>query len=253
VIAFRTTTHRRAAEEAAVFLKEQPEVDAVLLVGSAARRADANDLDVSAVVSAADQAPLVERKFAEFAARSPELLALNNLGRFVALDFHATDGDFSPQPRGWTSGPDSFELAIGNEVAYSAILWQRSARVTKLRRRWLPFYGDALREERLASARMYAINDLDHVQLMLDRDEPFHAFHRLYVGFQEFLQALFIARRTYPIAYDKWVREQVEGLLRLGGLYSELPDIIGIPHLDRERIAQSTERLRALLEQWTTE
>jgi predicted nucleotidyltransferase len=251
VISFRTTTHRRAAEVASAFLKEQPEVDAILLVGSAARRADANDLDLSAIVSASDQGPQVERKFSEFAASCTELLALNNLGRFVALDFHTTDGDFSPRSRGWTSGPDGFELAVGNEVAYSVILWERDARVTKLRRRWLPFYDDALREERLASARMYAINDLDHVQLMLDRDEPFHAFHRLYVGFQEFLQALFIAHRTYPIAYDKWVREQVEGLLGLGGLYSELPKIIGIPSLDGERIAQSTERLRMLLEEWT--
>jgi hypothetical protein len=253
VIAFRTTTHRRAAEVATAFLKEQPEVDAVLLVGSAARRVDANDLDLSAIVSASDQGPQVERKFAEFAASSPELLALNNLGQFVALDFHATDGDFSPRPRGWTSGPDGFELEIGNEVAYSVIVWQRDARVTKLRREWLPFYGDPLREERLTNARMYAVNDLDHVQLMLDRDEPFHAFHRLYIGFQEFLQALFIARRTYPIAYDKWVREQVEGILGLGGLYSELPEIIGIPGLDGERITQSAERLRTLLEEWTTE
>lgn len=253
MIAFRTTTHRRAAEVAAAFLKEQAEVDAVLLVGSAARRADANDLDLSAIVSTSDQGPQVERKFAEFAATSSELLALNNLGRFVALDFHATDGVFSPRPRGWTSGPDGFELEIGNEVAYSVILWQRDARMTELRRQWLPFYDDARREERLASARMYAVNDLDHVQLMLDRDEPFHAFHRLYVAFQEFLQALFIAQRMYPIAYDKWVREQVEGLLGLGDLYSELPEIIGIPSLDGERIAQSTARLRMLLEEWTTE
>jgi len=73
------------------------------------------------------------------------------------------------------------------------------------------------------------------------------------LGFQEFLQALFIARRTYPIAYDKWVREQVEGILGLGGLYAELPEIIGIPGLDGERITQSTERLRILLDEWTTE
>jgi hypothetical protein len=71
---------------------------------------------------------------------------------------------------------------------------------------------------------------------MLDRDEPFHAFHRLYVGFQEFLQA-----------------EQVEGLLGLPALYGQLPPIIGITHLDQTQIAASTERLRGLLAEWVTD
>lgn len=34
------------------------------------------------------------------------------------------------------------------------------------------------------------------------------------------MQALFIARRTYPIAYDKWIREQVVDIL---GLRSSTP------------------------------
>jgi hypothetical protein len=253
VIEFQTTTHKAAAEVATAFLKEQPEVEAVLLVGSAARRIDANDLDLSAIVSGSEQVDDIEQRFSGFAAVQPEIQALAALGPFVALDFHATDGEFAQTGRGWTSGPDSFDLEIGNEVAHSVALWERGSRMRDLRRLWLPFYGDELRAERLAAARMYAINDLDHVQLMLDRDEPFHAFHRLYVGFQEFVQALFVSYRAYPIAYDKWVREQVEGLLGLPALYRQLPPIIGIAHLDQTQIAASTERLRGLLAEWVTD
>jgi hypothetical protein len=79
-------------------------------------------------------------------------------------------------------------------VAYSVPLWERTERLAELRGRWLP-YDDELRATRLAEARMFVLNDLDHVPLMIRRDEPFHAFHRHYLAFQGFLHALFIARR----------------------------------------------------------
>ena len=243
--------HERAAAAAVEFLAGLDEVEAVLLVGSAARRADANDLDLSALVRSDAAAAEVERRFAGFAAKSPELRAAAATGPFRDVELHALTGEFAPGERGWTSGPDDFEVAVGNEVAYSVCLWQRGSRYDELRGRWLPYYGDDLRARRLADARMYALNDLDHVPLMLERDEPFHAFHRLYHAFQEFLQALFVARRVYPIAYDKWIREQVEALLGLPELYRELPGIVGVPGLEPAAIARSERRLRALLDAWT--
>jgi hypothetical protein len=97
---------------------------------------------------------------------------------------------------------------------------------------------------------MYVVNDLDHVPLMIRRDEPFHAFHRLYLAFQGFLQALFISRRMYPISYDKWVREQVEGILGLSELYACLPPIIGVDRLRAPALTEAAERLRSLLDTW---
>ena len=85
------------------------------------------------------------------------------------------------------------------------------------------------------------------------RDEPFHAFHRLYLAFQGFLQALFIARRRYPIAYDKWIREQVEGILGLGELYARLPAVVGVDRLALSGLTTGAEELRALLDQWAPE
>jgi hypothetical protein len=250
VAQFPSDVHARAAQSATEFLASCDEVDAVMVVGSSARRADANDLDISALVASAGTVAEVDARFARFAAGRPEFEALTTLGPFVAIDFHALSGEFAPGPRGWTTGPDAFELDIGNEVAYSRLLWERNGRLSELRRQWLPFYDDELRHARLDEARMFVVNDLEHVPLMIKRDEPFHAFHRLYLAFQGFLQALFISRRTYPIAYDKWIREQIEELLGLPELYQELPAIIGVRDLDLASLARSTDRLGHLLDEW---
>ncbi len=247
---FPSPLYEAAARAAVDFVSTLDEAEAVSVVGSCARRADANDLDLTVLVADAQAAVRVEAGFAAFAAESDAMAALAALGPFVEVDLGAITGEFGPGPRGWTSGPDDFEVAVGNEVAYSVPLWQRDGRLDDLRSRWLPYYGDQLRAERLTEARMYVLNDLDHVPLMVRRDEPFHAFHRLYLAFQGFLQALFIARRTYPIAYDKWIREQVEDVLGLPQLYARLPAIVGVDRLALPELAAAAEELRALLDEW---
>jgi hypothetical protein len=79
----------------------------------------------------------------------------------------------------------------------------------------------------------------------------FQAFDRLYKAFQEFLQSLFLARRTYPLAYNKWIREQVTELLALPGLYEELPPILSVPSIESAALGQKADALRVLLERWT--
>ena len=68
--------------------------------------------------------------------------------------------------------------------------------------------------------------------------------------FQEFLQALFIARRTYPIAYDKWIREQVEEILGLPDLYKQLPKLFEFSHFESSEIADKAKDLGGLLEEY---
>src|SRR5215467_13349629 len=79
----------------------------------------------------------------------------------------------------------------------------------------------------------------------------FQAFDRLYKAFQEFLQALFVARRTYPLAYNKWIREQVADWLALPELYEELPPILSVRKIEGAELAQNADALRGLLERWT--
>jgi len=250
VASFPSPQHAAAAAAAVEFVSGLADVEAVCLVGSCARRADANDLDLSVLVPDAAAVDRVEREFAAFAATSPAMAELAALGPFVEIDLGAVTGDFGPGPRTWTSGPDDFEVAVGNELAHSVPLWERGGRLEALRARWLPYYDEELRALRLADARMYVANDLDHVPLMVRRDEPFHAFHRLYLAFQGFLQAVFIARRTYPIAYDKWIREQIENILGVPELAARLPGIVGIDRLRLGALTSAADELRGLLDEW---
>ena len=96
--------------------------------------------------------------------------------------------------------------------------------------------------------RGFCLNNLDHIPLFVARGLYFQSFHRLYDAFREFLQALFISRRTYPIAYDKWIREQVEEILGRPDLYRRLPGLFEISHFESDEIARKAEELRALLE-----
>ena len=113
--------------------------------------------------------------------------------------------------------------------------------------RWLPYYSDETRRERLTGVVRYCRNNLDHIALYVERGLYFQSFNRFYDAFREFLQALFIANRTYPIAYDKWIREQVEGILRRPELYRRLPDLLEIGDLESSALTQKAEQLSELL------
>lgn len=62
-----------------------------------------------------------------------------------------------------------------------------------------------------------------------------------------------IARRAYPIAYDKWVREQVEEILGLPELYQQLPKLFEIQRFESQEIADKAEDLVGLFEKYTIE
>jgi hypothetical protein len=65
------------------------------------------------------------------------------------------------------------------------------------------------------------------------------------------LQALFVARRTYPLAYNKWIREQVTEWLSLPRLYEELPPILSVRNIESPELGEKADALRTLLERWT--
>jgi hypothetical protein len=166
----------------------------------------------------------------------PEVFrALLQVGKYSHVDLDFIDGRFVPKPRGWTSGPDEFELEIGNTLVYAVPLWQRDDYYDSLKAQWLPYYSEALRQERLTMVRRYCVNNLDHIPLYIRR---------------EFLQALFISRRTYPISYDKWIREQVEEVLGLPDLYQRLPRLFEISHFESNEIARKAEELQGMLEEY---
>ncbi len=98
--------------------------------------------------------------------------------------------------------------------------------------------------------RWFCLNNLHHIPLYIERGLYFQSFDRLYNAYLEFLQALFIARRTYPIAYNKWIHEQVVEILDLPELYEQLPRLFEIKQFESGEIADKAKTLEDLLEKY---
>ena len=133
-------------------------------------------------------------------------------------------------------------------LAYSVPLFERGDRLAELRAEWLPFYSDALRAERLPAARDTCLGYLDRIPWFLDRELWFQALSRLHGAFAWFLLALHVEHRIYPIAYDKWIREQVVENLDLPELYERLPRLFEIARLESRELDQKATELRALVQ-----
>jgi len=172
-------------------------------------------------------------------------------GRFTQVHVDIFDGRMTPTVWDDGGGPDTFEIEIGNRVAYAAPLCVAGTYFRQLQSQWLPYYEEQLRLSRLAMVREACARDLDAVPFFLGRGLYFQAFDRLYKAFHEFLQALFVARRIYPLAYNKWIREQVAEWLSLSDLYEELPPILSVRRIEGAELAANAEALRVLLERWT--
>jgi predicted nucleotidyltransferase len=252
---FPTLAHGHAAE-AVVEFSVRSEVEAVVLVNSCARgtASPESDLDVALLVDpalSAEHRRSMEASWKTWYESRSVFRDLERLSRFSRIHLDLFDGIFRPEPWDDGGGPDSFEIEIGNRVAHGVALWERSRAFVDLRSQWLPYYGADLRRERLAMVRSSCRLNLDRVDAGVARRLYFQAFARLYHAFQEFLQALFIARRAYPIAYDKWIREQVVQWLGLPQLYAKLPAILEVQHLESEEVSDRAAELRDLLEGWT--
>jgi predicted nucleotidyltransferase len=255
---YPTVEHERASEAVVNFFSKLSYVEAVILTGSCARGKATKDscLDIMVLLphkASANKRSELERRWVDFYEADTVFDKLQRVGRFSHVDLDFVDGCFVPKPRGWTSGPDDFELEVGNTLVYSVPLLETGDYFKRLRAKWLPYYNERLRKERLAGVREFCLNNLDHIPLYLDRGLYFQAFDRLYKAFQEFLQALFISRRTYPVAYDKWIREQIEEILRMPELYRQLPKLFEIKHFESQEIAQKAIKLNCLLDKYVKE
>ena len=252
---FPTQTHAKVAELFAGFCKSRDSVDTVIVVNSCARgrATPESDLDLAALVSPGTSAPEVaelETSWKRFASKSGLVAHLLELGPFCKLHIDFFDGAFAPTVWDEGGGPDTFEIEIGNRIANSAVLDKPGSHFEKLKQLWLPYYDDELRISRISMVRDACAYHLDYIKLLHRRSLHFHAFDQLYKAYQEFLQGVFISRQTYPIAYNKWIHEQIVEWLELPDLFDELLKVLTVTDLEGKDILLKVELLQGMLESW---
>ncbi len=252
---YPTPEHEQAAQAIVEFFIGGFDIDAVLLVNSCARGKATRDscLDMNVLVAPEKlevQRDALEKRWNEFSTSDSVFKALREAGKYSEVHLDFLDGVFAPRERDEAAGPDSFEIEIGNALAYSVPLWEGSDYYADLKQRWLPYYNETLRQRRLSMVRHYCLNNLHHIPLYSERGLDFQCFDRLYNAYQEFLQALFISRRVYPIAYNKWIREEIEEILGLPELYARLKALFEIKPFAGPEIVEKAKEVEQLLESY---
>ena len=250
---YPTQQHQAAAQRIVQHFESNRLVDAVLLYCSCARGKATPDscLDIAVLVneglSDVNRREL-EQQWAELKSTSREIAELRKVGRFSEVHLDVVTGEFMPRDQELGGEQDSFELEIGNYIAYSIPLSQNNDHLERLRSKWLPYFSKELRKHRLEMVRANCHNDLQHIPLYVKRRLHFQCLDRLYRAYKEFLQALFIYHSVYPIAYNKWIEEQLVEILQLPALYKELTHLFEIQTFEGNDIERKSEVLYGLLE-----
>ena len=200
---FPTELHREVAELAGDFFSAHAQVDTILVVNSCARgrAVTGSDLDLAVLImptEASQEVQSLTTLWQEFIATQPLIHRFRSTSRFTQVHLDVFDGRMVPTVWDDGGGPDYFEVEIGNRLVYAAPLHEVGAYFRQLQSQWLPYYGEDLRLSRLVMVREACARDLEAIPFYLNRGLYFQAFDRLYKAFQEFLQALFVARTHLP-------------------------------------------------------
>jgi predicted nucleotidyltransferase len=244
-----TATHQKAYNLVYDALWRDDRVLALAITGSAARNEGSFDSDLDFNIFFAEDAPATEiaailTRVENDVKRELATQPGSEVGIFFDIDLHVAPTLITPQPRGWTDGPDAFELEIGNTFVYTRLVFERAGYFTQAQARYLPYYDEQLREERLAATLKFCHNNINHIEPYVKRGLYFQAFRRLYDASREFLQALFIAQRVYPIAYDKWVKKQLVEILDLPDLYQGFVALYAVHNLESDELTVKGQQLR---------
>ncbi len=255
---FPTKLHEDTAQLVNDYFSTIQNVDTVLVVNSCARgnAVPESDLDFAILVNpdtATDKMNNIHTAWLRYSATQPTILKYKQTTPFSHLHVDIIHGMYTPAIIEVAEPIDYFEIEIGNHICYSAPMDKAGDYFRELQTKWLPYYNDDLRLQRLAMIRNACNYDLDHIPFFVNRALYFQAFDILCKAFQEYLQALFVANKTYPIAYNKWIREQVVKWLNKPDLYPKLPPILSVSNIESEEINEKAKMLRELLMNVTTE
>ena len=249
---FPTSLHEDAAELVRDYFLAIPDVDTILIVNSCARgvAVPESDLDLAILISpdtTLTEISHIETDWLKFSSSQPTILRYKGSSQFAHLHLDIINGIYTPKNIEIGEPIDYFELEIGNQIRYSAPMGNAGPYYQILQNTWLPYYNEELRLKRLSATRNACEYDLDHIPFFINRSLHFQAFDILYKAFQEYLQALFIANKTYPIAYNKWIKEQVVKWLDKPDLYPDLSPILSVSNIESNEINDNAGMLRVLL------
>jgi predicted nucleotidyltransferase len=255
---FPTKLHRDAAETAKEYFLSISTVDTVLIVNSCARgnAVAESDLDLAIlVVPGTSQREMTEMYSAwlSYSKNDAAILEFRQSSPFSHVHLDIIDGKYIPGIIDPGEPIDYFEVEVGNQICYSAPMAVAGTFFQELKQKWLPYYDNDLRMERLSAIKVACNYDLDHIPLLTKRELYFHAFYILTEAFRKYLQAIFILNKTYPISYNKWIREQIVKWLDKPGLYPKLLPILSISNIESGEINEKALMLRELLTKITDE
>ena len=249
---FPTKLHQDAAELIKDYFLTVPAIDTVLVTNSCARGQGTPESDLDfAILTKPNTTPgeimSIENSWRAYSKTQPTLLKYKQSSQFAHIHLDIIDGNYTPQLIEKGEPIDYFEVEIGNRICYSAPMSNAGSHFQALQNKWLPYYNEDLRLERLTMVKAACTYDLDHIPFFIKRELYFQALDILMKAFQEYLQALFIAHKTYPIAYNKWIKEQFEKWLKKPDLYPKLSPILSISNIESNEINEKAKMLRGLL------
>jgi len=253
-IVFPTLFHQAAADQILAYFSTIRSVDTILVVNSCARgqAVPDSDLDFAILVeprTSAETIATIEANWTKFSGADTKINAYKSLSKFSHLHLDIITGNYVPTPLELGASLDFFEIEIGNHIRYSAPMQTTGRYFKELQSRWLPYYDQALRLERFDMIRIGCQYDIDHIPIFVNRGLFFQALDILHQAFQKFLQVLFIGARVYPIAYNKWIKYQIEEILGKPKLYKKLPPILSLRDVESNEIITKAEMLQQLLNQ----
>jgi len=249
---YPTSLHEKAANRVVEIFNKDESVMSILLICSCARGKASKDscLDICLIVKNKDDIKNIKSKFNQVYNQDKIFKELSRAGKYSHIDLEVTDGKIILTEREWTSGPDEYELEIGNIFIYSVILFDRDNYFKRLKEKYIPYYQEKNRQKRLGEVKKYMYNNLDHIPLFIERKLYFQAFKRFYDATREFLQALFIKNKKYPIAYDKWIKEQLIEILHKPELYKEFVALYEIKKLESNELVLKASKLKKLAKKY---
>ena len=190
---FPTKLHRDTAELIRDYFLAIPGVDTVLVVNSCARGQAVPESDLDFAILTKPNTILTEIRNIEsswqiYLETQPTFLKYKQSNQFAHLHLDIIDGNYTPAILEKGEPIDYFEIEIGNQICYSAPMDNPGPYFKELQSKWLPYYNEELRLQRLTMSRNACEYDLDHIPLFMKRELHFQAFDILCKAFQEYLQ-----------------------------------------------------------------